>query len=79
VLNKRIFTNIDVSLTVHLSVTFDNDQIDAHIFYTIITILYMYMFRTISCSSTGGQIVLIQHVVPSLSLDGHLPGYYMLY
>jgi len=27
------------------------------------TVLYMYMFRAISCSSSGGQIVLIQHLV----------------
>ena len=44
-----------VSLTVHLSVTFSNDQLDAQIFNTFITILYMYMFRAISCSSSGGQ------------------------
>jgi len=37
----------------------DNDQLDAQIFNTFITILYMYMFRAISCSSSGGQIVLI--------------------
>jgi len=35
-----------------------NDQLDAQIFNTFITILYMYMFRAISCSSSGGQIVL---------------------
>ena len=29
----------------------------------------MYMFRTISCSSSGGQIVLIQHLVSSLSVS----------
>ena len=35
------------------------------LFYnTFITVLYM--FRATSCSSTGGQIVLIQHLVPSL-------------
>jgi hypothetical protein len=28
----------------------------------------MYMFRAISCSSLGGQIVLIQHLVWSLSV-----------
>jgi hypothetical protein len=43
-----------VSLTVHLSITLDNDHLNAHIFNTFITILYMYMFRTISCSSSGG-------------------------
>jgi hypothetical protein len=36
---------------------------------TFITILYMYMFRAISCSSSGGQIVLIQHLVSSLSVS----------
>jgi len=46
--------NFDVSLTVHLSITFDNDQLDAQIFNTLITILYM--FQAISCSS-GRQIV----------------------
>jgi hypothetical protein len=41
----------------------------------------MYMFRAISCSSSGSQIVLIQHLVSSFSVsdppvhtapDGHL-------
>jgi hypothetical protein len=47
----------DVSLTVHLSITLANDQTDAQIFNTFITI-YTYMFRAISCSSSGCQIVL---------------------
>ena len=38
-------------------------------FNTFITILYMYIFRAISCSSSGGQIVLIQHLVSSLSVS----------
>ena len=38
-------------------------------FNTFITILYMYMFRAISCSSSGGQIVFIQHLVSSLSVS----------
>ena len=29
----------------------------------------MYMFRAITCSSSGGQIVLIQHLVSSLSVS----------
>jgi len=57
-------TFFDVSLTVHLSI--DNDYLNAHIFNTFITILYMYMFRAKSCSSSRGQIVLIQHLVSSL-------------
>ena len=39
-------------------ITLANDQLDTQIFNTFITILYMYMFRAISCSSSGGQIVL---------------------
>jgi hypothetical protein len=46
-----------------------NDQLEPQIFNTFITILYMYMFRAISCSSSGGQIVLIQHLVLSLSVS----------
>jgi len=48
-------------------------------FNTFITILHMYMFRAISCSSSGDHIVLIQHLVSSLLVrrssgtpDGHL-------
>jgi hypothetical protein len=59
-------SNFDVSLTVQLSITLVNDQLDAQIFNTFIIILYVYMFPAISCSSSGGQIVLIQHLVSSL-------------
>jgi len=38
------------------ALTLANDQLDAQIFNTFITILFMYMFRAISCSSSGGQI-----------------------
>jgi hypothetical protein len=49
--------DFDVSLTVHLSIILDNDQLDAQIFKTFITILYMHMFRAISCSTSRGQTV----------------------
>jgi len=52
-----LLTILDVSLTVHLSITLANDQLDAQIFNIFITILYMYMLRAISCSSSGGQTV----------------------
>jgi len=42
--------------------TLDNDQLNEQIFNTFITILYMYMFRAISCSSSGRQIVLTRHL-----------------
>jgi len=28
------------------------------------------MFRAVPCSSSGGQILLLQHLVPSLSVNG---------
>jgi hypothetical protein len=62
-------SNFDDSLTVQLSITLTNDQLDAQIFNTFLTILYMYMFQVISCSSSGGQIVLIQYLVLSLSIS----------
>jgi hypothetical protein len=52
-----------------LSITLDNDQLDAQIFNTFITILYMYTCRAICCSSSEGQIVLIQYLVSSLSVS----------
>jgi len=58
-ISSNAIMNFYVSLTVHLSITLANDQIDAQMFNAFITILYMYMFRAISCSSSGGQIVLI--------------------
>jgi len=58
-----------VLLTVHLSITLANDQPLHNFFNTFITILYMYMFRAICCSSSGGQIVLIQHLASSLSVS----------
>jgi len=54
---------------VHLSITLANDELDAQNLNTFITILYMYMFRAISCPSSEGQIVLIQHLVSSLSVS----------
>jgi len=37
-----------------------------------ITILYI--FRALLCSSSGGSIVYVQHVVPSLSVSGRTYG-----
>ena len=51
----------------HKHMTLVNDQLDAQISNTFITILYM--FLAISCSSSGGQIVLTQHLVSSLSVS----------
>jgi hypothetical protein len=60
-------TDFDVSLTVHFSIILANDQLVAQFFNIFITILFM--FRAIACSSSRCQIVLIQHLVPSLSVS----------
>ena len=64
------YTNFNVLLTVHLSTTLVNDQLDAQLLYFIIRLLVLYMFRATSCSSSGGPIVPIQHLVQSLSESG---------
>jgi len=43
-------------------------QLDAQILYFNTFITFLYMFRALLCSSSGGQIVLVQHLVSSLSL-----------
>jgi len=43
-------------------------QRDAQIPYFNTFIIFLYMFRALVCSSSGGQIVLVQHLVSSLSL-----------
>jgi hypothetical protein len=52
-----------------ITLTLANDQLDAQILNTFITILYMPMSRAISCSSSGGQIVLIQHLSGIVTLS----------
>ena len=44
-------------------------QLDAKILYFHTFIAFLYMFRALLCSSPGGQIVLTQHLVSSLSLS----------
>jgi len=50
-------------------ITLANDELNAQILNSFITILYTYMFRAIFCSSSGGQIVLIQQLVSLLSVS----------
>ena len=67
---EKLISFFNVLLTVHLSITLVNNQLDPQftLFYnTFITVLYM--FRATSCSSSG-QIVLIQGLVSSLSVSG---------
>jgi len=43
-------------------------QLDAQILYFNTFITFLYMSRALLCSSSGGQIVLVQHMVSLLSL-----------
>ena len=55
----------------HTCTTVANDQLDAQIF-TFITILYMYMFRAISCSASGGQIVLTLNLLAPTTVGARI-------
>ena len=61
-----------VSLTVHLSITLANDQLDVQIFSTFITVLYMHMFRAISCSSSGGKIALTLNLLAPTTVGARI-------
>ena len=54
--------DFDVSLTVHLSITLANDQLDAQTF-----LIHLLQSSTCFEQYLGGQIVLTQHLVSSLS------------
>jgi len=41
-----------------------------HKFLYSYNVTILYMFRAVLCSSSGGQIVRIQHMVSSLSMSG---------
>ena len=40
-------------------------QLDAQILYFSTFITFLYMFRALLCSSLGGQIIFVQHLVSS--------------
>jgi hypothetical protein len=77
----HLYTLPKVIFTEACSTTLANDQLDAQIFNTFITILYMYMFRGISCSSSGGQIVALfypVHKTDPLLSTGHSEQYKLI-
>jgi len=59
-----------VWLTVHPNrmIVYFYYQLVEQILYFNTFIILPYMFRALLCSSSGGQIVLVQHLVPSLYL-----------
>ena len=74
--HKHTALQFDAFLTVHHSIDFFQITNLMHISFTLqqyvcyITILNM--FRAVPCSSSGGQTVLLQHLVSSLSVNGRI-------
>jgi hypothetical protein len=62
-----------VFLTVHCSVDCFNYRLNAQFIYSnnVYYIIILDMFRAISCSSSGGQIVLLQHLISSVSVSSY--------
>ena len=50
----------------YLLIVFFFYQFDAQILYFNTFIIFLYMFRALLCSSSGGQILLVRHLVSSL-------------
>jgi hypothetical protein len=64
--------SLDDWLTMHHSITLVNFQLDSRILYLFIYntfIKILYMFQAVRCSSSGGLIVSMQHMVSSFSVD----------
>ena len=68
--NKTLNLQLNVLLTVHYNVNFIPVTNLMHKFLYSYNVTVLYMFRVVLCSSTGGQIVCIQHMISSLSMSG---------
>ena len=70
--SNKIFLRIFscVWFTVHLNrmIVYFYYQLDAQILYFNTFVIFLYMFRALLRSSSGEQIVLVQYLVPSLTL-----------
>jgi len=60
--NVNYENEFHVLLTVHLGITFVNNQLDAQ-FFLCMFISILYMFREAMCPSSGELIVSIRHLV----------------
>jgi len=63
------YVSFDVLLTVHLGINLVINLMHKILFY-IKFIIWLYMFRALLCSSSGGQNCVIQHLVSSCSVGG---------
>jgi len=64
------YVKLNVSWNVHRDINFEAITNLRHKYLYSYNITILYMFRTILCSSSGGSIVYVQHLVPSLSVSG---------
>jgi len=65
------FLNITcVPWTVHHDINFEAIINLMHTYLYSHNITILYMFRALLCSSSGGQIAYVQHLLPSLFMDG---------
>ena len=67
--NLELYGFAEISETALCSLTLANDQLDGQTFLIQLLKSSTRTFRPISCSASGGQIVLIQHLVSSLSVS----------
>jgi len=61
---------VNVLWTVHLDINFEAITNLMHKYLYLHNITILYKFRALLCSSSGGQIVYVQHLVPSLFISG---------
>ena len=66
------YVKLNVPWNVHRDINFEAITNLRHKYLYSYNITILYMFRTILCSSSGGSIVYVQHLVPSLSLSSLL-------
>jgi hypothetical protein len=69
----NVAAKLDDWLTIHRTITLVNFQLDTQNSYLFIYtsntfIKILYMFRAVRCSSSGGLIVYMQHLISSLSV-----------
>jgi len=66
-----MLSKFNVPWTVHHHVNFEVITNLMHTYLYSFNITILYMFRALLCSSSGGQIVYVQHPVLSFSMSGH--------
>jgi hypothetical protein len=68
-INKFCWQTVELNapLTVHHDINFEAITNLMHKYLHSYNSTILYIFRALLCSSSGGQIVYVQHLVPSLN------------